>query len=85
MKKIAAAAATLILGVTMCAAGAQAQEPERYTNALRPLASPPVGAVRPNRNEHAAPWQGSRARGRDIARSQRDRIDDRDRDRIDGD
>ena len=45
MKRIAAAAATLVLGVTMCTASAQAQERERYTTALRPIAAPSIGAA----------------------------------------
>jgi hypothetical protein len=78
MKRIAAAAATLVLGVTMCTANAQAQERERYTNALRPIAAPSAAA----RTERGAPWQNSRASDRGIARSQRERINDRDRDRV---
>ena len=77
MKRIAAAAATLVLGVTMCTASAQAQERERYTTALRPIAAPSIAA----RNERGAPWQNSRASDRGIARSQRERINDRERDR----
>lgn len=79
MKRIAAAAATLVLGVTMCTASAQAQERERYTTALRPIAAPSIAA----RNERGAPWQNSRASDRGIARSQRERINDRGRDRVD--
>ena len=82
MKRIAAAAATLVLGVTMCTASAQAQERERYTNALRPIAAPSIGAAPAARNERRAPWQGSRASDRGIARSQRERISDRERDRV---
>jgi hypothetical protein len=78
MKRIAAAAATLVLGVTMCTASAQAQERERYTTALRPIAAPSIAA----RNERGAPWQNSRASDRGIARSQRERINDRRRDRV---
>ena len=77
MKRIAAAAATLVLGVTMCTASAQAQERERYTTALRPIAAPSIAA----RSERGAPWQNSRASDRGIARSQRERINDRERDR----
>src|ERR1044072_2089856 len=75
MKRIAAAAATLVLGVTMCTASAEAQERERYTNALRAIAAPAHAA----RNERGAPWQNSRASDRGIARSQRERVYDRDR------
>jgi hypothetical protein len=78
MKRIAAAAVTLVLGVTMCTANAQAQERERFTNALRPIAAPSNAG----RNERGAPWQNSRASDRGIARSQRERINDRDRDRV---
>jgi len=78
MKRIAAAAATLVLGVTMCTASAQAQERERYTTSLRPIAAPSIAA----RNERGAPWQNSRASDRGIARSQRERINDRERDRV---
>ena len=78
MKRIAAAAATLVLGVTMCTASAQAQERERYTTALRPIAAPSIAA----RNEGGAPWQISRAWDRGIARSQRERINDRRRDGV---
>jgi hypothetical protein len=74
MKRIAAAAVTLVLGVTMCTATAQAQERERFTNALRPIAAPSNAA----RNERGA-WQNSHASDRGIARSQRERINDRDR------
>jgi len=76
MKRIAAAAATLVLGVTMSTAPAQAQE--RYTNALRPIAAPSNAA----RNERGASWQKSRASDRGIARSQRERVYDRERDRV---
>jgi hypothetical protein len=82
MKRIAAAAATLVLGVTMCTASAEAQERERYTNALRPIASPSTGAVNAARNERRAPWQASRVSDRQIARSQREKIYDRERDRV---
>src|SRR5678809_702307 len=75
MKRIAAAAVTLVLGVTMCTANAQAQERERFTNALRPIAAPSNAA----RTERGAPWQNSRASDRGIARSQRERVYDRDR------
>jgi len=64
--------------VTMCTANAQAQERERFTNALRPIAAPSNAG----RNERGAPWQNSRASDRGIARSQRERINDRDRDRV---
>jgi hypothetical protein len=84
MKRIAAAAATLILGVTMCTASAQAQERERYTKALRPIASPSIDSANAVRNERRAPWQSSR-NDREIARSQRERIYDRERDRVDDD
>jgi hypothetical protein len=83
MKRIAAAAATLVLGVTMCTTSAQAQERERYTNSLRPMSAPSIGAAPAARNnERRAPWQGSRASDRGIARSQRERIYDRERDRV---
>jgi hypothetical protein len=82
MNRIAAAAATLVVGVTMCTASAQAQERERYSNALRPMSAPSIGAVPAARSERRAPWQGSRAGNREIARSQRERIADRERDRI---
>jgi hypothetical protein len=75
MKRIAAAAVTLVVGVTMCTATAQAQERERYTNALRPIAAPSHAV----RNERGAPWQNSRASDRGLARSQRERVYDRDR------
>ena len=75
MKRIAAAAATLVLGVTMCTANAQAQERERFTNALRPIAAPSNAS----RNARGVPWQNSRASDRGIARSQRERVYDRDR------
>jgi hypothetical protein len=74
MKRIAAAT-TLVLGVTMFGASAQAQERERYTTALRPVAAPSIAA----RNEPGAPWRGSRKNDRSIARSQRERIYDRER------
>jgi hypothetical protein len=83
MKRIAAATATLVLGVTMCTASAEAQERERYTTALRPIAAPSIGAASAARNERRAPWEGSRASNRGIARSQRERIYDRERDRVD--
>jgi hypothetical protein len=87
MKRIAAAAAaaTLVVGVTMNTATAQAQERERFANALRPMSAPSIGAgpaVRSERNERGAPWRGSRVENRDIARSQRERIYDRERDRV---
>jgi hypothetical protein len=82
MKRIATAAATLLVGVTMCTASAQAQERERYTNALRPMSAPSIGAGPAARSERRVPWQGSRVRDREIARSQRERIYDRERDRI---
>jgi hypothetical protein len=78
MKRIAAAAATLALGVTMCTASAQAEERGRYSKALRPIAAPSIAA----RNERGAPWQNSRASDRGIARSQRERIYDRERDGV---
>ena len=79
MKRIAAAAATLVLGVTMCTTSAQAQDRERYTKALRPIASPSIDTANNVRNERRAPWQASRG-NRDISRSQRERIYDRERD-----
>jgi hypothetical protein len=82
MKRIAAAAGTLILGVTMCTASAQAQERERYTNALRPIGAPSIGAATAARNERGAPWKGSRVEDRQIARSQRERIYQRERDDV---
>ena len=82
MKRIAAAAATLVLGVTMCTASAQAQERERYTTALRPVAAPSVGAATAARNARGVPWRGSRVEDRQIARSQRERVYDRERDRV---
>jgi hypothetical protein len=82
MKRIAAAAATLVLGVTMCTASAQAQERGRYTKPLRPIASPSIGTADTARNERRARWQGSRAGDREIARSQRERIYDRERDTV---
>jgi hypothetical protein len=78
MKRIAAAAATLALGVTMCTASAQAGERERYTTALRPIAAS-SNAVR---HERGARWQNPRASERGVARSQRERISDRERERI---
>jgi hypothetical protein len=80
MKRIAAAAATLALGVTMCTASAEAQE--RYTKALRPIAAPSIGAAPVARNERGAPWKGSRVEDRQIARSQRERIYQRERDGV---
>jgi hypothetical protein len=82
MKRIAAAAATLVLGVTMCTASAEAQERERHSNALRPLGAPAIGAAPAVRDERRAPWRGSRASDRGIARSQRERVYDRERDRV---
>jgi hypothetical protein len=82
MKRIAAAAATLVVGVTMCTASAQAQERERYTNALRPMSAPSIGAATAARNARGVPWRGSRVEDRQIARSQRERIYDRERDRV---
>ena len=87
MKRIAAGAATLIVGVTMCTATAQAQERGRYGNALRPPVAAPSNTVRNEpsnrvRNERGAPWRGSRDADRSIARSQRERISDRERERI---
>jgi hypothetical protein len=79
MKRIAAATATLVLGVTMCTASAQAQEPARYATALRPVAAPFGHAVR---SERAQSWRGSRVEDRQIARSQRERVYDRERDRV---
>jgi hypothetical protein len=78
MKRIAAAAATLVLGVTMCTASAQAQERERYTTALRPIAAPSNAG----RHERGPSWQNSRASDRGIARSQRERVYDRERERV---
>jgi hypothetical protein len=69
----------------MNTATAQAQERERFANALRPMSAPSIGAgpaVRSERNERGAPWRGSRVENRDIARSQRERIYDRERDRV---
>lgn len=84
MKRIAAAAATLVVGVTMCTATAQAQERERYANALRPMSAPSIGAATAARNARGVPWRGSRVEDRQIARSQRerDRIYDRERDGV---
>jgi hypothetical protein len=85
MKRIAAAAATLVLGVTMCTASAQAQQRERFTNALRPIAAPSIGtagAPPAARSQRRVPWQGSRVGNRDVARSQRERINDRERDGV---
>jgi hypothetical protein len=82
MKRIAAAAATLVLGVTMCTASAQAQERERYTTALRPVAAPSIGAATAARNARGVPWRKSRVDDREIARSQRERIYERERDRV---
>ena len=82
MKRIAAAAATLVLGVTMCTASAQAQERERYTTALRPVAASSHGAATAARNARGVPWRGSRVEDRQIARSQRERVYDRERDRV---
>jgi hypothetical protein len=78
MKRIAAAATTLVLGVTMFAASAQAHERERYTTALRPVAAPSVAA----RNERGAPWRGSRVEDRQIARSQREKVYEREREGV---
>ena len=84
MKRIAAAAATLVLGVTMYTGTAQAEERGRYTTALRPVAAPSIGA----RNERGASWQSeqraqsARVKNRGIARSQRERIYDRERDGV---
>jgi hypothetical protein len=78
MKRIAAAAATLVLGVTMCTASAQAQERERYTTALRPIAAPSNAG----RHERGTSWQKTRGSDRGIARSQRERVYDRERDRV---
>ena len=80
MKRIAAAAATLALGVTMCTTSAQAQE--RYTKALRPIAAPSIGAAPAARSERGAPWKGSRVEDRQIARSQRERVYQRERDGV---
>jgi hypothetical protein len=81
MKRIAAATATLVLGVTMCTGTAQAQESGRYTTALRPVAAPSIV-----RNEERARWKDSRIEDRSIARSQRERVRDRiverERDRV---
>ena len=80
MKRIAAAAVTLALGVTMCTTSAQAQE--RYTKALRPIAAPSIGAVPAARNERGAAWKRSRVEDRQIARSQREGVYQRERDEI---
>lgn len=80
MKRIAAAAATLALGVTMCTTSAQAQE--RYSKALRPIAAPSIGAAPAARNERGAAWKRSRVEDRQIARSQRERIYQREREDI---
>jgi hypothetical protein len=66
----------------MCTASAQAQERERYSNALRPMSAPSIGAGPAARRERGVPWQRSRAGNREIARSPRERIYDRERDRI---
>jgi hypothetical protein len=83
MKRIAAAAGTLVLGVTLCTASAEAQERESYTKALRSIAAPSHGAAKKSaRNERRTAWQESRASDRGIARSQRERIYDRERDGV---
>jgi hypothetical protein len=84
MKRIAAAAAaaTLVVGLTLSPATAQAQERERFTNALRPLSAPSIGAGADVRSERGVPWRGSRNSNREIARSQPERIYDRERDRV---
>ena len=83
MKRIAAAAVTLVLGVTVCTASAQAQGRERYTNALRPIGAPSISAANNARNDRgAAPWKGSRVEDRQIARSQRERVYQRERDGV---
>ena len=83
MKRIAAAAAaaTLVVGLTMSTATAQAQERERFANALRPMSAPSIGAG-PNVRSEQVPWRASRNGNRDVARSQRERISDRERDRV---
>jgi hypothetical protein len=81
MKGIAAAAATFVVSVTMCTASAQAQERERYVKALRPMSAPSIGVGPAARNERRVPWQGSR-RNREITRSQRDGVYDRERESI---
>jgi hypothetical protein len=84
MKRIAAAAAaTLVVGLTMSTAtAAQAQERERFANALRPMSAPSIGAGPDVRSERGVPWRGSRNGNRDIARSQRERIYDRERESV---
>jgi hypothetical protein len=88
MKRIAAAAAaaTLVVGLTTSTATAQAQERERFANALRPMSAPSVnntaGAGPAVRSERGTPWRGSRVENRHVARSQRERIYDRERDRV---
>jgi hypothetical protein len=61
----------------MCTGAAQAGERGRYTTALRPIAAPSIGAA--VRSERAAPWKGPRVGNRGIARSQQERIYDRER------
>lgn len=84
MKRIAAAAAaaTLVVGLTMSTATAQAQERERFAHALRPMSAPSIGAGPEVRSQRGVPWRGSRNGNRDIARSQRERVYDRERDRV---
>lgn len=79
MKRIAAAAATFALGVTLNTGIAQAQEPGRYGTALRPVAPSSIAARDDNRA-----WKDSRRDDRGIARSQRERVRERneDRDRV---
>ena len=79
MKRIAAAAATLAMGVTLSTGIAQAQEPGRYSTALRPVASSSAPEKHNGRE-----WKDSRRDVRGIARSQRERGRDRndDRDRV---
>jgi hypothetical protein len=66
----------------MCTASAQAQERERFTNALRPIAAPSGNTATTARSERRLPWRGSRVGDRDIARAQRERINDRERDGV---
>jgi hypothetical protein len=75
MKRIAAAVGTLVLGVTMCTANAQAQESGRFTKALRPLSTGAATVARDTRGES---WRESRVENRRIARSQRERVYERD-------
>lgn len=79
MKRIAAATATLALGVTLSTGIAQAQEPGRYGTALRPVAPASASAHNDGRD-----WKDSRRDDRGLGRSQRERVRDRndDRDRV---